>query len=119
MGDRPRPHAGEDRSGAEVCVTYASVFSRAAEADYERAIDWYLAEAPHQVERFEGYVVQAVAHITERPLLPPVTYRDLRHVRTEVFPYHLWYRVHDDIELVEVVAVLHDRQDQSRLSERV
>ncbi|NYJ68135.1 plasmid stabilization system protein ParE [Pseudoclavibacter chungangensis] len=39
-------------------------------------------------------------------------------MKTAVFPYHVWYRVREDVELVEVVAVLHGAQDRSRLERR-
>lgn len=36
-------------------------FARAADEDYGHAIDWYLAEAPHEVERFMAQFEAAVA----------------------------------------------------------
>lgn len=91
------------------------VFTRKAVEDYERILDWYLLVAPHEVERLAASFNTAVELIGERPLLPKVAYRDLRNTKTKAFPYHLWYRVFEEIELVEVLAVLHGAQDWTRL----
>ncbi|MFT3876625.1 MAG: type II toxin-antitoxin system RelE/ParE family toxin [Propioniciclava sp.] len=99
-------------------MSFRLVFVRRADEEYEHAIDWYLTEAPHEVERFISTVETTVEVIRERPLLPRVVYRELRNVKTPVFPYHLWYRVFEDIELVEIVAVLHGAQHWSHLERR-
>jgi hypothetical protein len=28
-----------------------------------------------------------------------------------VFPYELWYLVHEHLEIIEIVALVHDRQE--------
>ncbi|ALJ18750.1 type II toxin-antitoxin system RelE/ParE family toxin [Microbacterium sp. No. 7] len=99
-------------------MTFRLVFTRSAHEEYDRAIDWYLAEAPHEVERFIATFDTTVEAIRERPLLPRFVYRELRNMKTEVFPYHLWYRVFEDVGLIEVVAVLHGAQDWSHLERR-
>lgn len=99
-------------------MSYRLVFLRHAEDDFDRAIDWYLAQAPHEVERLLASVDAALLSILRNPLLPRVVYHELRAVKTATFPYHFWYRVLDEIELVEVVAVLHSAQDLAQLEER-
>ncbi|MGO1544443.1 MAG: type II toxin-antitoxin system RelE/ParE family toxin [Gulosibacter sp.] len=99
-------------------MTFQLVFRRTADDDYSQAIDWYLAEAPHEVERFVEKIDLAIEVIRDRPLLARVAYRGLRNVKTDVFPYHLWYRVFEESELIEVVAVLHYAQDRLRLEYR-
>ncbi len=118
MGGRAGSGTREGRRREKNCVSFRLVFVRRADEEYDHAIDWYLTEAPHEVERFIKTFEATVEAIRERPLLPRVVYRELRNVKTAVFPYHLWYRVFEDIELVEVVAVLHGAQDWSHLERR-
>ncbi|WP_298226959.1 type II toxin-antitoxin system RelE/ParE family toxin [Gryllotalpicola sp.] len=99
-------------------MTYRVRLRRMAGDDYVRAIDWYLSEAPHQVHRFQDEVEAAIARVIERPQLPPIIYSGLRHVVTHVFPYQLWYLVIEDEELIDVVAIVHERQDRARLDGR-
>jgi hypothetical protein len=35
------------------------------------------------------------------------------------FPYELWYLVHEELEFIEVVALVHDRQDTSTVVARL
>lgn len=118
MAGSARPGARQGRHGEENGVSFRLVLTRSADEEYNHAIDWYLGEAPHQVERFIAQFEAAVEAIRDHPLLPRLAYRELRNVKTEVFPYHLWYRVFEDIELIEVVAVLHGARDWSPLDRR-
>ena len=77
-----------------------------------------LTEAPHQVERFQVEVDATISRIVERRLLSPISYNGLRHVVTHVFPYQVWYLVVEDEEMIDVVAILHERQDRARLEDR-
>jgi plasmid stabilization system protein ParE len=77
----------------------------------KRALDWYAVEAPEQVERFERELDRAVLRIVEHPLLPAVLVASARRMHLNVFPYELWYLVHEHLELIEIVALVHDRQE--------
>ena len=93
MGGRAGSSACEGRRREKDCVSFRLVLVRRADEEYDNAIDWYLVEAPHEVERFVATFEATVEAIRELPLLPRVSYRELRSVKTAVFPYHLWYRV--------------------------
>ena len=118
MGGRAGQGACEGRRREKHCVSFPLVFARLADEDYDHAIDWYLPEAPHEVERFITTFEATVEAIREGPLVPRVVHRELRNVKTAVFSYHVWYRVFEDVELVEVVAGLHGSQDWSQLERR-
>jgi plasmid stabilization system protein ParE len=77
----------------------------------ERALDWYAVEAPEQVGRFETELDRAVGRIVAHPLLPAVLVASARRMHLNVFPYELWYLVHEHLELIEIVALVHDRQE--------
>ncbi len=92
---------------------------RDARRDIERAADWFAVEAPEQVPRFFAQVDAATARILFRPLLARVLRADARRVHLKVYPYELWYLVHEDLALIEVVALVHDRQDPSTMLARL
>jgi plasmid stabilization system protein ParE len=77
----------------------------------ERALDWYAVEAPEQIERFEREIDRAVRRIVAHPLLPAILVASARRMHLEVFPLELWYLVHEHLELIEIVALVHDRQE--------
>jgi plasmid stabilization system protein ParE len=97
-----------------------SVHVRAdAERDMVRAQDWYAVEAPEQVDRFADELAAATERIRARPLLFAALRQEVRRCHLNVFPHEVWYLVREELQLVEVVALVHDRQDPSRLRERL
>lgn len=49
----------------------------------------------------------------------PELRRGSRRANLDVFPYQLWYRVHEGAQVVEIIALLHHRQDPAQLSDRL
>lgn len=84
-----------------------------------RAQDWYAVEAPAQVDRFADELAAAVGRIRARPLLFAALRQQVRRSHLNVFPHEVWYLVHEELRLVEVVALVHDRQDPSLLASRL
>jgi len=85
----------------------------------ERAQDWYALEAPAQVDRFADELTAAIERIRTRPLLFAALRQEVRRAHLNVFPHEVWYLVHEALQLVEVVALVHDRQDPSLLATRL
>ena len=56
--------------------------------------------------------------LTDFPYSSPELRRGARRATLRVFPYQLWYRVHNDTSVVEIIAVLHHRQDSEQLNDR-
>lgn len=84
-----------------------------------RAQDWYALEAPEQLERFADELAAALERIRARPLLFAALRQETRRSHLNVFPHEVWYLVHEELRLVEVVALVHDRQDPSLLASRL
>jgi len=84
-----------------------------------RAQDWYAVEAPGQVERFADELAAAVERIRAWPSLFAALRGEVRRAHLNVFPHEVWYLVHEELQLVEVVALVHDRQDPSLLATRL
>ncbi|MGB3910762.1 MAG: type II toxin-antitoxin system RelE/ParE family toxin [Pseudolysinimonas sp.] len=91
----------------------------AAQRDIENAQDWYLGHAPEHVTRFVDQLSAAIARFRARPYAFPTLRQDARRATLRVFPYEVWYRVHDELQLIEVLALVHDRQDPERFGDRV
>ena len=100
-------------------MTYDVRLTSTARQDRDRVLAWYDTEAPDQTERFIDEFYAAARRLEDFPHSGPVIRRGARRVSLHVFPYQLWYRAHDDAEAVEIIAVLHHRQDPARLDDRL
>lgn len=95
-------------------MTYTVHLTSSARRDRDHVLAWYDAEAPHQTGRFIDEFYALARRIGEFPQSTPIVYRGTRRASLKVFPYQVWYRVHEDTKVVEIIALLHHRQDQNR-----
>lgn len=88
------------------------------EADIEvrKAAYWYKQQRPGLEHEFLDEVDAALDRLSRTGDVMPVVYRELRCMYVQRFPYGIYYRIRE--ARVTVVAVLHNRQDLSRLDER-
>lgn len=100
-------------------MSYSVLFRAAAELDAEHAQGWYALHAPKQVDRFVDDLAATIASIRQSPSAFRILRRDARRVGLKVFPYLVWYRVHDEQQVIEVLAVVHERQDGERMQSRL
>lgn len=100
-------------------MTYSVRLAPNARRDRDRVLAWYDAAAPDQTERFIDDFYVLARRLEDFPHSGPVIRREARRVSLHVFPYQLWYRVHDDVRVVEIIAVLHHSQDPGRMRERL
>ncbi|HMR50537.1 MAG TPA: type II toxin-antitoxin system RelE/ParE family toxin [Arachnia sp.] len=91
--------------------------SAEARRDFHRAQEYYDSEAPEQTERFIAEFFEVAYRIGDYPYSAPLVRGSARRVGLRVFPYQLWYRVKPSQEVVEVIAVLHVRQDPGYLGD--
>lgn len=99
-------------------MTFQVVVTSAAEADFAGAIDWYIAQAPEQALRLANDFDVTIAKITERPTTFRSVRGDVWRAHLAVFPYQIWFRVDDSRGEIEIVALLHDRQDRGGFAPR-
>ncbi|SEE98077.1 type II toxin-antitoxin system RelE/ParE family toxin [Ruania alba] len=92
-------------------MTFEVRFSGGARSDVDRVIAGYAVEAPMQVPRFVDELLVCARRLEVFPYSAPELRRSARRVSLRVFPYQLWYRVDDESQVVEVVAVFHHRRD--------
>ncbi|MEV4900903.1 type II toxin-antitoxin system RelE/ParE family toxin [Citricoccus sp. NPDC055426] len=95
-------------------MTYAVHLTPSARRDRDHILAWYDTEAPHQTGRFIDEFYALARRLSEFPQSTPVVYRGTRRASLKVFPYQIWYRIHENTRLVEIIAVLHHRQNPSR-----
>lgn len=80
----------------------------AAEAEYEAALDWYLARSAQAATGFEEAFEEALGAIAANPELHPLCDDRHRFCVLRRYPYYIIYRV--DGERIHVVAVSHSRR---------
>lgn len=83
------------------------------------AAAWYASQAPAQAGRLIDQWALTIKRIRDFPRAFAPLRREARRVAVPNFPYQVWYRVHDDDEVVEVLAVVHGRRDRAAFEERL
>lgn len=100
-------------------MTYSVLVRSSAERDIEHALDWYAEHAPEQVDRFVDELAAVVERIKDYPRSFRPLRREARRAPLRVFPYLLWYRCLDEVEIIEILALVHGRQDTGQLQDRL
>jgi plasmid stabilization system protein ParE len=100
-------------------VNFGVLLTPDARRDRDDIVAWYDENAPGQASRFVDEFYGAARRLEGFPHSGPVVRGGARRVTLRTFPYQLWYLVHDDEDIVEIIAVLHDRQDPTHLSKRL
>jgi len=100
-------------------VTFSVLVRASARQDIEHAQAWYAEHAPEQVPRFVEQLAAAIQRVREHPHAHRFHREDARRATLRVFPYSLWFRAHDESQVVEVLALVHERQDPGRLGDRL
>lgn len=77
--------------------------------DLRKAISWYSDISIELANRFRESVDDAINQIREYPYLYAEIFEDKRVVRTDTFPYLIFYSVREDTTVV--LAVLHNASD--------
>jgi plasmid stabilization system protein ParE len=97
-------------------VTRAA-FHRKARAEYRATVEYYKAERASLGAHFAAEVRAAVEFLTTLPEASAVQPDGTRHKRLRTFPFKVVYRIVGDV--VEIVAVCHQRQKPGYWSSRL
>jgi plasmid stabilization system protein ParE len=89
------------------------LFTAAAQADVEEALDWYRARAPAAATRFRDALRGVVARIAENPKQFPILSHQTRRVILRRFPYVVIFR--ETRGLAYIVGVFHASRDLRKL----
>lgn len=82
---------------------------RAAQAEYDEAVDWYERQRPGRGARFARRVREQLDRIRATPLAHAVVHRDIRRAVVQHFPYAVYYRVL--ASKIVVISVFHSRRN--------
>lgn len=100
-------------------MTFSIRLHANARRDFYRAQAYYDAEAPEQTERFIAEFFATAERLGEFPHSGAQLRGEARRVNLRIFPYQLWYRSHDEAKQIEIIAVLHHRQDSAEFESRL
>lgn len=90
-----------------------------ARRDRDRITKWYDDPERLQGDRFLEAFYRAAHQLADQPRLGHLLRGDVRSWHLPVFPYQLWYRVSEDLELVRIIAVVGDKQDEAWFGDRL
>jgi toxin ParE1/3/4 len=82
---------------------------RAAQAEYDEAVDWYESRRPGLGLRFLAALQKIIEDIGEDPLRYPEVEPGIREALLSGWPYCVYYQVRSDH--VMVIAVFHASRD--------
>jgi plasmid stabilization system protein ParE len=82
---------------------------RIAQAEYDRAVDWYEQQRPGYGARFGQRVQEQLDRIAAAPLMHAMIHGDIRRTLVPGFPYSVFYRVLP--AKIVVVSVFHNHRD--------
>ncbi len=100
-------------------MTFSIRLAANARRDFYRAQEYYDAKAPDQTERFITEFFATARRLADFPYSGPELRAGARRANLHVFPYQLWYRVRDETLEIEVIALLHHRQDSAEFRARL
>jgi plasmid stabilization system protein ParE len=90
----------------------AQVIIRAgAEREIEDILYWYLEKAPEHASGFMENLGEAVEHARDSPRLFRTVYGEVRRAALKRFPYFVWFIYFDHADLVQIIAVTHQRRN--------
>ena len=94
-----------------------SLYRVEAEADVANARRWYENQQPGLGRSFQAALRRAEDLLKRHPLAFPIAHVDYRRLVLRQFPYTVYYRPLG-ADQIEIVAVLHQRQDEDILDAR-
>jgi plasmid stabilization system protein ParE len=90
-------------------VTVPLTIRRAAQAEYDGAVDWYEQQRPGLGAEFARRVKEQLDAIGAAPFAHAIAHRDIRKAVVQQFPYTVYYRVLKTKTVI--VSVFHDHRD--------
>ena len=90
-------------------MTLPIVMRRAAQTEFDDAVEWYETQRPGVADRFADAVKSTLARISASPKRHAVVYRDVRKALVPKFPYCVYYV--PDSKRILVISVFHTSRD--------
>lgn len=86
--------------------------NQAALDDMQKALDWYESQSAGTEQRFHKAISESLKFILNYPEASAKRYRQLRYKAVKKFPYYILYIFDEMNAHVEIVAILHEKQDR-------
>ena len=100
-------------------MTFHLRLNHRAQRDIDDIVEYLDATIPEQTNRFLDDLDNALHRVRTHPTLRAEVRPGVRHESLTRFRYHLWYRTHLEIQLIEIFAVLHHRRGPRELTARL
>lgn len=102
-------------------MSFRVVLDSRAWQDYKQIEAYFLEnELAHLIPEFDDDLTSTLRFIGQNPLLRSESRPGVRHEALRVFKHnHVWFRVFEDIEHVEVFGILHDARSPRTVEERL
>jgi len=88
-------------------MTYRIKLLPEARFDINEIMEWYNEEKRGLGKRFYGALKSRLDYIRKYPLHCQVSYRDVRNILLDSFPYQVHYRIEEPDGSIVVLAVTH------------
>ncbi len=100
-------------------VTVQLILRGRAERHIADIRDWYANQSSGLGTEFGTALDEAFEAITNMPGIGQPSENDLRRFALPRFPFIVWYTVHDDVGIVRVLAVTHERREPQEVGRHV
>jgi plasmid stabilization system protein ParE len=91
------------------------------EDDVEIAKLWYYEQSPETdlAERFTDAIKEVIDKLQKNPFIYHAIFENIRIAHPKFFPYGVHFVINEDRNQILIVAILHNKQDRSKMIERL
>jgi len=100
-------------------MTFSVITEAEAEADWNRAVDWYEQCEPGLGLRFNDEIQALLQTLSRQPERFPLAGRLTQKARMIGWPYSIYFTVNTEHREVKVLAIWHGRRNPVELRRRV
>ena len=100
-------------------MSYKVQISLKAEIEIKAAQDWYEKQATGLGEKFADEIKGSIDSLLNPIADHKHVFKNLRRILLYRFPYSVYYIRNEKAKLLEIIAVLHNRQSQDSLEKRI
>lgn len=91
------------------------------EVDIEIAKLWYYDQNPDTdlEQRFADAIKEAITKLQKNPFVYHPIFENIRIAHPKFFPYGVHFIINEDQKEILIVAILHNKQDKGKMTERL
>jgi hypothetical protein len=91
------------------------------ETDIDDTKLWNYTQSPDTdlEERFANAIKEIIKKIQKTLLSIPPIFENIRIAHPKIFPYGVHLHIEEDIKQITIIAILHNKQDRSKLKKRL